>query len=299
MHPKVLEIAEVELRETESRKNQLLQQFKDWLEKHPFIVSSRRDDMFLLSFLRLTKYNLDGACQRYEKTFLTMHKYPNMFSKKEADLEKILETVRRGYSYAVPGFDDEGCKTFIIRICQRDPDVISAAMAIACTAYMFSTLHSEHENQIAKYKLIIDYKNATMKNMLNIMENKIVMDMLQNALGVRISKIILVNLHPIVQSLAELVKTMASEKMRSRTITLKNLSDLSEHIKPISNLPTIFGGEKNEKDITESLLKDMLDNREKFVEMLTYELVDEKIPKSKLMNDECENVGSFVKLEID
>lgn len=299
MHPKVLEIAEVELRETESRKNQFLQQFKDWLEKHPFIVSSRRDDMFLLSFLRLTKYNLDRACQRYEKTFLNMIKYPNIFSKKDADLKKILEVVKRGYIYPVPGFDDEGCKIFIIRICQRDPDLISAAMAIECAAYIVSTLYSEHENQITKYKLIIDYKNATMKNMLNIMENKIIMELLQSALSVRISKIILVNLHPIVQGLAELIKTMTSEKMRSRTITLKNLSDLSEHITPISNLPTIFGGQKNEKDITESLLKDMSDNREKFVEMLTYELVEDKIPKSKLANDESDHVGSFVKLEID
>lgn len=42
MDPKFVEIAERELRETESRKTQALQQVNDWLDKHPFIKDCRR-----------------------------------------------------------------------------------------------------------------------------------------------------------------------------------------------------------------------------------------------------------------
>jgi hypothetical protein len=42
MDPKFVEIAKNELREEEPRRTQALQQFNDWLDKHPFITKVRR-----------------------------------------------------------------------------------------------------------------------------------------------------------------------------------------------------------------------------------------------------------------
>jgi len=39
---KYLEMAKLDLREDEARKQQALQQFRDWLKKHPFIRSVRQ-----------------------------------------------------------------------------------------------------------------------------------------------------------------------------------------------------------------------------------------------------------------
>lgn len=300
MHPKLVEIAENDLRETESRKIQLLQQFRDWIEKHPFIVSSKRDDNFLLAFLRQTKYNLDKACQKYEKTFIMMRKYPTFYQTDADRIEKCFEVIKKGYIYAVPGFDDEGSKVVIVRIGQRDPDDMSVALIMESSTYMLTTLLStSDENQIAKYKVIIDFENVTMKKMLNAMENKIVLEMMTTGLSMRISKFISINFPPIVQSLADVVRMMASEKINKRSVSLKDHTLLGEHIKPIAMLPKIYGGNQNESEITENLVKTMLEDRENFIEMLTFEIAEDKIPRSKLVKDEYENVGSFVKLEID
>lgn len=47
MDPKFSKIAESELRETESRRTQAIQQLNDWLDKHPFIKKVRRGEIHI------------------------------------------------------------------------------------------------------------------------------------------------------------------------------------------------------------------------------------------------------------
>lgn len=299
MHPKVLEIAETELRETESRKVQTLEQFKDWLEKHPFLVSTRRDDIFLLSFLRLCKYNVDKACQRYEKTFTIMKKYPEMFLFDVDNMEKCFNIIRSGYIYALPGFDDEGCKVIINRICERDLETQTPVMILTASRYLFLSLLNEHENQMCKYKMILDFSNVTMKHIFNPMESKVAVESNASALSVRVSKYILINTSPVVTGGVEFVKMLLSEKMRKRVVVLKNQDELVQHINPISMLPKRYGGTKDEEELRAESAKNIIDNREIILKTIKCDIDMEKIPKSKLEKDEFEHVGSFLKLEID
>lgn len=299
MHPKVLETAEKELRETESRKAQTLQQFREWIEKHPFLVSTRRDDIFLLMFLRLTKYNVDKACQRYEKSFIFQEKYPNFSLKACNDYDKYVELMRRGFVYPLDGFDYNGCKIIVMRMGQMDPERDSVALMTQTVQSVFSCLLEQQETQICKYNIIFDYENVTLKHVLKPTDYKIIVEGFTSCVSVRVNKFILVNASPFVAGSIEVVSMLLSEKLKKRLVVLRSLNDMKEMIQPSEMLPTRYGGNGNENAILDKLTEAMRNNEKTYKDTFIFNFNKEKLPKKELFKDKCENIGSFLKLEID
>uniref|UniRef100_A0A1B0DFV4 CRAL/TRIO N-terminal domain-containing protein n=1 Tax=Phlebotomus papatasi TaxID=29031 RepID=A0A1B0DFV4_PHLPP len=51
-------------KEDENLKSQALDQFREWIAKHPKIKKCRTDDAFLLRFLRTKKFSVPRACEQ-------------------------------------------------------------------------------------------------------------------------------------------------------------------------------------------------------------------------------------------
>lgn len=299
MHPKVLETAEKELRETESRRTQTLQQFREWIEKHPFLLSTRRDDVFLLMFLRLTKYNVDKACQRYEKSFIFQEKYPHFSLKASGEYEKYVELMRRGFVYPLDGFDCNGCKIIVIRIGQMDPERDSVALMTQTVQSVFSCLLEQQETQICKYNIIVDYENVTLKHILKPTDYKIIVEGFTSCLSVRVNKFILVNASPFVARSIEFVKMLLSEKLKKRFTVLRSSNEMKGNVQPDEMLPTRYGGNADENAILDKLTEVMRNNEKTYKDTFVYNFNKEKLPKKELFKDNCDGIGSFLKLEID
>lgn len=299
MDPKFVEIAKNELREDETRKIQALKQFNDWIDKHPFIISGRRDENFLLIFLRLTKYNVDQACQRYEKFFILPKKFPNHHCGKVENIEKCLELYDSGYFYPLPERDEEGRKVLVLNVIRRDVDKFSVSDIIQCVSYVLTILLEEPENQIAGFSIILNHTDVQLKNMLTPTDLKIVFESMKSSITIRQKKLLLVHNSTVVSKILEFCSMIISDKIKERIVILKDISDLRQHVKPQSILPKEFGGDRDEAEMIAEFRKILIKKRDVYIKSITYEVDWTKVPKAKLEEDEFENIGSFRKLEID
>jgi hypothetical protein len=299
MDQKFVEMAKIELREDESRKAQALQQFNDWIDKHPFIVSGRRDENFLLCFLRLSKFNVDQACQRYEKFFILPKKFPNHLDRTVQNIDKCLELYDSGYFYPLPERDEDGRKVVVLNVARRDVDKFGAVEAIQCVSYVLTTLLEEPENQISGFSVILDHTDVQLKHMFTPMDIKVVFETMKTSLSVRQKKLLVIHNSTFVAKIMEFCSLIISDKMKERIVLMKEVGELGDHVKPKSILPKELGGNRTEADLITEFRKKMIEKRDVFAETLTFEVDWTKVPKEKLEKDEFENIGSFRKLEID
>lgn len=147
---KFLEKAKEELREDDTRKEQALEHFRQWIQKHPFIkdirqgkllnlifliiffswLSHQSDDVFLLQFLRTKKYSMDKVFNTFENCILAQRKYSRWFDFKEEDFDKMMELYRTGYIYPLAERDSEGRKLIFIQLRRLNPEYFTSADAI-------------------------------------------------------------------------------------------------------------------------------------------------------------------------
>lgn len=150
---KFKEIARIELREDEKRKEQALEHFREWLNKHPYIVKVRQgnwirsilswnlnlqlsDDRFLLQFLRTKKYSMDRVFSTFESCVMAKRKYSKWFgSGFDEDYTKMMELYHTGYVYPLIERDEEGRKIVFIQLRKLDPDRFTSADAIRSAAF--------------------------------------------------------------------------------------------------------------------------------------------------------------------
>lgn len=108
-----LEIAGLELREDDNTREQALEQFRHWIEKHPMIKKCRTDSLFLLRFLRTKKFSLPMAQEMLERYLTIRQLYPDWFQKldiEDPDLEVIIDS---GYLVPLPKRDQHGRKVIL------------------------------------------------------------------------------------------------------------------------------------------------------------------------------------------
>lgn len=93
-------IARVELREDDAIREQALDQFRHWIQKHPAIKRCRTDAAFLLRFLRTKKFSVPMAEEMLERYLTIRQLYPNWFQNldiEDPDIEAIIDA-----GYLVP-----------------------------------------------------------------------------------------------------------------------------------------------------------------------------------------------------
>jgi len=294
---KFLEKAKEELREDETRKEQALEHFRQWIQKHPFIKDIRQDDVFLLQFLRTKKYSMDKVFNTFENCILAQRKYSRWFDFKEEDFDKMMELYRTGYIYPLAERDEQGRKLIFIQLKRLNPEHFTSADAIRLSVVISAALLEEEETQIAGIATIIDHEGITMKHTSLFSVTDIVdfADCLKNAVG-RYKQLFLVNLPTFAVFLLDVARSTLNDKLKKRIVLPKSVDDLKNYIDP-SLLPKEYGGaltEAEHMEIFNVYFRGIRPNLEK----LRAKVVDwNKVPDLKSLS--VDNVGSFRKLEID
>jgi len=108
-----LEMARLELREDDNTREQALEQFRHWIEKHPAIKQCRTDSLFLLRFLRTKKFSLPMAEEMLERYLTIRQLYPDWFQKLDIDDPEIEAIIDSGYLVPLPKRDRHGRKVIL------------------------------------------------------------------------------------------------------------------------------------------------------------------------------------------
>lgn len=108
-----LEAARLELREDDNTREQTLEQFRHWIQKHPAIKKCRTDSLFLLRFLRTKKFSLPMAQEMLERYLTIRQLYPDWFQKLDIDDPELEAIIDSGYLVPLPKRDRHGRKVIL------------------------------------------------------------------------------------------------------------------------------------------------------------------------------------------
>lgn len=118
-----LETARLELREDDNMREQALEQFRHWIEKHPAIKRCRTDSLFLLRFLRTKKFSLPMAQELLEGYLTVRQLYPQWFQKLDINDPELEAIIDNGYLIALPKRDQQGRKVILSRAGNKNTKV--------------------------------------------------------------------------------------------------------------------------------------------------------------------------------
>lgn len=251
-------------------------------------------------YLRLAKYNVDKACQKFEQTFLFQKRHPHLYQcDYTEDFDKMMKLLDGGYCYPIPGYDSEGRKVVVFQQANRDCDVHSPIDIMRFVRFVLAVELENPETQIGGMVLLFDYENMELKHLMPPTELKQGMEYLK-AVGVRQKQYLLMNMTKVSQITLEVMKTFMSEKLKSRINIIGDRENLKNHFQPISMLPKKFGGEQNEAEVIKIFRKTCEEKLPFMDATWKAEIIWENVPAEKLDNDyQFEDMGSFRKLEID
>lgn len=279
----------------------MLKKIKSFSEDHFMTIKFSTDEAFLTMFLRISKYNVDNACQRFEQNFLVPYRYPDIYSYKlDDEWERSMKMIDQGYGYTLPERDSEGRKVMIIRQGKRDIEEFSSEAALRTMRLCICVAMEEPESQISGFVMIFDYTDMQLKHLFSPMEMKIGMEYLKTTVSFRQKKYLITNISKVSQMAVELCKTFMSEKMKSRISIVGEIENMKSHFQPLSILPKEFGGERPQSEIIKEFKKLCEEKRHLIEPGWVAEIDLKNVPAEKLSGDyQFDDIGSFRKLEID
>ncbi|CAO1351508.1 unnamed protein product [Diamesa tonsa] len=297
---KVLNIAKKEVREDNKRREQSLVQFREWIDKHPAITNCRKDDVFLLEFLRTKKFSNAQAFQLLENFLAMKMSTPEWFYCADNDLTKMEELLKTGYIYPLKERDSNGRRTVIIRSKNLDPERFTSADAIRASSLVFATLMEEEETQIAGFNFIIDNADTPMKiiSLFSISDIRNFLQNLKSSSVGRFKSFYVINLPSYAKLLFDIAKGALSEKLRKRIIIAKDLDELKTYINE-KQLPAEYGGAVTEKEMLENFKELTVKHRVNLEKLNELNLDLHLLPGKNQKTTVQETIGSFRKLDID
>ncbi|KAI4504228.1 hypothetical protein M0802_000699 [Mischocyttarus mexicanus] len=294
-------IAKDELREDETIREQLLEQFRNWIKKHPLIKNCRMDSIFLLRFLRTKKFSLPIAQSMLERYLSMRQLYPDWFENLSVDEPEIQDIINSGYIVPLLKRDNKGRLIVLFNTGRFDPYKYTPAHLVRTHSVVFEALMENEENQVRGYTYIIDQAGLSMGHIsawtfVNIRK---LAYCLQNTIPIRHKNTYIINVPTYGVKFIELAISCLKEKFKNRCSLHTNIEGLKGII-DLKYLPEEYGGEVSYTELIESLKKTMKENRDQINSLKDFEV--EIVPnENQSFNDkEIDGIfGSFRKLEVD
>ncbi|XP_070496761.1 retinaldehyde-binding protein 1-like [Chironomus tepperi] len=284
-----------ELREDDSRKQQALEQFREWISKQGHIQYCRTDDSFLLRFLRVKKYTNAAAFKMLENFLIRSQQYPQWFRNLTLNDNKMRELFENAYIFPLKERDENGCRVIMVRGSQIDTKKYTFDDVVRMLNFVILTLLEEEETQIAGFSYIFDHKDihSDYISLFPLFDVKNYLNCVQNALPGRQKRGILINLPSFIAKLLEFVKGLLSKKLRDRGYFYSDDIQLENHIdKKI--LPSEYGGQVPIKEMMEEFKK-IAENYQSRLQATDAINIDMEYVKKHNDNE----IESFRTLEID
>ncbi|CAG9807640.1 unnamed protein product [Chironomus riparius] len=292
----VLEKAKTEIREDEIRKQQSLEQLRDFISKHAFIKTCRTEDSFLLPFLRARKYNMDRVCDTFEKALIFVRTHDEWFDWSEDKFNRTMELYDTGFIKVMKNRDSEG-RRVVIANNKLDMEKYNADDVFRLHCLVFLVLANEEETQICGIVYIDDFSEGITMKYLSMYPLKSMYDFTiqLKVTPVRLKNICLVGLPSFATQFLNIVKLGLSEVMNQRLHVVDNASEIGNFVDQ-SVMTKDYGGDFDGDECLKEFRKIIEANIDTIRTFLDFEL---DMTKAEILKDYHENIGSFRKLEID
>jgi hypothetical protein len=295
-------IAENELREDDNRRKQALEQFKEWIIKHPNIKRCPHDAVFLLRFLRAKKFSVQQACELLETGLILRQLQPTLYCNLDIMNPKMSALLDTGYLTPLKERDEYGRRIVIARVSSVDPNKFTAYDIMRLNILFFGYLLGEEESQIAGFVYIIDNSNITLKHasIFSFMDIKTWTHMVQHATPCRMKEIHMINLPSYTTTILEFFLKLLSKKLKDRVHIHSSVENIDFKLDR-KHLPKEYGGEVSIAKMNKEFKKKLIDVRKEFLAI--DDLLEINVTKrpewSCDVGSDMGISGSFRKLEID
>ncbi|CAO1439479.1 unnamed protein product [Diamesa serratosioi] len=289
--------AREEIREDETRKAQSLEQFREWISKHPAFKNCRSDDLFFLSFLRARKFNNSKAYELFENYFCMMKKNPKWHLDCKTRTDNIMKTIDRGVLYPLLQRDAEGRNIILLQLGKVDMSIDTSESIFSTSFEICTQLLAHEDTQICGFVNIIDCTGISMNlmSLVSISDIQTLADNVLNSTTMRLKGVYYINIPSFGNVLYEIFKMAMSDKLKSRLFLLKDLDELKTKIDG-NILPKELGGVIPEAEMIKEFKELMKQNhigRQQIHDTIFDPTMIER--KKKVESD----TGSFRKLEVD
>ncbi|XP_055609846.1 clavesin-1-like [Uranotaenia lowii] len=297
-------IAAEELRETDEVRKQSLEQFRDWIAKHPHIKKCRTDTQFLLRFLRSRKFIMNSAMENLERFLVAKALHPEWFSRLDIEDPELAALVDTGYLYPLPEKDAKGRRIIFNDTSRLDPTKFKASHVIRIHLLVNELLFDRPDVQTAGVILVYDLTGMTMSqlSLASLNEIKTIASYSIKALPLRLRECHFVGAPGATMTIVNFTLQLFSEKLRQRIFLYQSWDELYAKVDR-NLLPKEFGGKIPKAECLDQFKQQCHKARDRLLK--SEEMHIEITKDSKYWQDttdaelESGAIGTFRKLTVD
>ncbi|XP_071945515.1 alpha-tocopherol transfer protein-like [Antedon mediterranea] len=205
-------------------------------------ISFRKDDKFILRFLRAKKFDVDRAFKSLVKYYELKEKHPDFFN--EYKPSSVLHVLEDGFPVVFDNVDNEGRPVLALKVSKwnaSDYNIIDIAKAVFMAMEM---LIESEKNQINGVILLADLEGIGLSHAMQLSPGfaRKVTAIFQNCVPVRLQGIHFVNEPVVFSGVYHILKPFMQDKIKKRVQCHgRTYSSLHEYI-PADILPSDYDG---------------------------------------------------------
>merc|ERR1712025_1282952 len=240
-----LEIARVDLNETNKVRKKALAEVRKWIKSQPHFRKARLDSNFILRFLRMQKFEIKESCEILDKYMTMRCQYPAWFQNLDCKDPALADLVDKGYIFVLPDRDQHGRRVIFSQAAAFDPSKYTTSDMMRAHVMTFETLLNDEENQVRGFTYVFDEKSVSWSHLSIWTPSEVskAFSCCERALPMRHRSINFINLPWTMSLIFQFAKSLLSEKIRSRFQTHSSLDSLCGEVDS-SILPQEYGGRR-------------------------------------------------------
>ncbi|XP_030565682.1 alpha-tocopherol transfer protein-like [Drosophila novamexicana] len=236
-----------ELNEVPERLDADIAALRTWIEQQPH-MRARRDDQFLVAFLRGCKFSLEKAKSKLDRYYTLRTQFPDFYTIRDVDSERIHELLRLGVGLRLPRpLHDDGPRLIYVRPGCYAPDsfsfeeIMSVSHALSALSLQFDDYAIVHG-----WLMILDFSGYTPAHLMQMTPSTLqkMSVFAEDAMPVRDKGRHMINTNAAFEVGFNMMRSILPAKQQGRiSVHGSNLESLYSHI-PQRYLPTHLGGEQ-------------------------------------------------------
>ncbi len=243
-----LEKARRELGEEPGRREGSIRELRTKIEEeeeNEGVCYERKDNKFLLMFLRARKFNVDRSLQLY----VNYHKYRQKYSHLLTDYHPtaVEDVLKSGMVRVVDERSKNGPKVIILSPAHWDTQTVPFERNFKTLLLILDKLIEDEHNQIHGFVFINNLERVSLYTIVSLARTEhvkkgIFMELMQEAFPARFKGLHLVNQPWYISIVMTIVRPFMKQKLKDRVhLHGGDYASLHEHLNP-EGLPASFGG---------------------------------------------------------